>query len=116
MDKNRDFYLNLIKKDVVHGYCLLFPLSTIKRISGVIVFPLNITKKKVINERGEIILSKRVTHNQRIIYKSSITSVNSRVIKEKLPPIMHGHARLRLIHYIVPCRERFPKNNSSIEI
>ena len=63
MDTQRDSYLNLIKKDVVHGYCLPFPLSTIKRIPGTIVSPLNIAEQNTINERGEIILSKRLTHN-----------------------------------------------------
>ena len=43
-----------------------------------------------------------------MVYKTSNTSVNGRVIKEKLPPFMYGHALLRLIHYIVACRERFP--------
>ena len=43
-----------------------------------------------------------------MVYKTSNTSVNGRVIKEKLPPIMYRHALLRLIHYIVACRERFP--------
>ena len=108
MDKHRDFYLNLIKKDVIHGYCLPFPLSAIKSIPGAIVSPLKIAEQNTINKRGEIIPSKRLTHNQSMLYKSSNTSVHSRVIKEKLPPIMYGHALLRLIHYIVACRERFP--------
>ena len=105
VDKHRDFYLNFIKKDVVHGYCLPFPLSTIKSIPGAIVSPLNIAEQNTINERGEIIPSKRLTDNQSMIYKSSNTSVNGRVIKEKIPPIMYGHALLRLIQYIVACRE-----------
>ena len=46
VDKYRDFYLNLIKKDVVHGCYLPFTLSTIKSIPGAIVSPLNIAKKK----------------------------------------------------------------------
>ena len=105
--KNRAFYLNLIKKDVVHGYCLPFFLSMIYSIPGAIISPLNIAEQNTINERGEIIPSKRLTHNQSMIYKSSNTSVNGRVQKDKLSPIMHGHALLRLIHYIVACRERF---------
>ena len=92
MDKHRDFYLNLIKKDIVHGYRLPFPLSTIKSIPGAIVSPLNIAEQNTINERGEIIPSKRLTHNQSMIYKSSNTSVNVRVIKDNIPPIMYGHA------------------------
>ena len=107
VDKHRDYYLNLTKKDVVHSYCLPFPLSMIKRIPGAIISPLNIAEQNTINERGEIIPSKRLTHNQSMIYKSSNTSVNGRVQKDKLSPIMHGHALLRLIHYIVACRERF---------
>ena len=79
----------------------------IHRILGAIVSPLNIAEQNTINERDEIIPSKRLTHNQSMIYKSSNTSVNGRVQKDKLPPIMYGHALLRLIHYIVACRERF---------
>ena len=108
VDKHREFYLTLINKDVVHGYCLPFPLSKISTIPGAIVPPLNIAEQNTINERGEIIPSKRLTHNQSMVYKSSNTSVNSRVIKEKLCPIMYGHALLRLIHYIVACRRKFP--------
>ena len=69
---------------------------------------MNIAEQNTINERGEIIPSKRLAHNQSMIYKSSNTSVNGRVVKKKLPPMMYGHALLRLIHYIVTCRERFP--------
>ena len=70
VDKHRDFYLNLIKKDVVHGYCLPFPLSMIKSIPGAIISPLNIAEQNTINERGEIIPSKRLTHNQSMVYKT----------------------------------------------
>ena len=106
VDKHRDFYLNLIKKNVTHGYCLPFPLFMINYILDAIFSPLNIAEQKTINEREEIIPRKRLTHNQSMIYKSSNTSVNGRVIKDKLPPIMYGHALLRLIHYIVAWREK----------
>ena len=79
--KHREFYLNLINKDVVHRYCLPFPLSKVSTIPGEIVSSLNITEKSTINERGEIIPSKRLNHNQSMVYKSSNTSVNSIVIK-----------------------------------
>ena len=42
-----------------------------------------------------------------MIYKSSNTSINGRVMKDKISPIMYGHALLRLIHYIVACHEKY---------
>ena len=65
VDKHREFYLNLINKDVVHRYCVRFPLKLLRisSIPGVIVYPLNISKKNTINKRGEIIPNKRLTHN-----------------------------------------------------
>ena len=76
-------------------------------ILDAIVSPLNITEKNTINESGEIIPSKRLTLNQSMIYKSSNTSVNGRVMKDKISPIMYGHALLHLIHYIVACHEKY---------
>ena len=50
--KYRESYLNLINKDVVHGYCLPFPLSKVSYIPGTIFSPLNIEEQNTINERG----------------------------------------------------------------
>ena len=43
--------------------------------------PLNIAEQNTINERDEIIPSKRLTYNQSMMYKFSNTSINSQVIK-----------------------------------
>ena len=44
VDKHRDLYLKLIKKNDVHEYCLPFHLSKIATIPIVIVSPLNISE------------------------------------------------------------------------
>ena len=44
VDKHRDLYLKVIKKNVVHEYCIPFPLSKIATIPIVIVSPLNISE------------------------------------------------------------------------
>ncbi len=65
----------LINDDVTRGFALPFPLYKIKKIPGVLIAPLNIQLQKTINERGEIILKNRMTHDQSWAWQSG-TSVN----------------------------------------
>ena len=45
----------LIKKDVVHGYELVIPLSKIDRIPGVLLAPMSIMTQNTTNEHGGIV-------------------------------------------------------------
>ena len=46
---------NLINKDVIHGYSLPIPLSSVKSIPGLVMAPMNIMAQNTINELGQII-------------------------------------------------------------
>ena len=97
----------LINDDVTRGFALPLPLYKIKKIPGVLIVPLNIQLQKTINERGEIILKKRMTHDQSWAWQSG-TSVNSRVDKEQLMPCYFGQAMKRIINWAVAARKKYP--------
>jgi len=59
-------------------------------------------------EFGEIVQSQCLTHNQSKVFSASSTSVNSRVDPDKLQDCMYGYMIIRLIHYIVALRLKFP--------
>ena len=97
-----------MKKDVTHGYSLLIPLEKVPEIKNALMSPMNVAEQNTITEFGEVIPSQRLTHNQSKLYSTSGTSINSRVIKEKLQDCMYGHCVLQMIHYIVLLRRHHP--------
>ena len=97
----------MMNSDVIHGYSLVLPRSKILDLEGALIAPMNIADQHSINERGEIIAKKRLTHNQSYKFSSG-TSVNSRVIKEDLQDCMYGSCLFRVIHEILNMRSRYP--------
>ena len=81
--KQQDLLVKLVTGNVIRGFALPLPLDIIAQIPGVLLAPLNIQAQNTINERGEIIPKNRLTHDQSWKWQSG-TSVNSRVIKDKL--------------------------------
>ena len=53
----------LINKDVIHGYSLPIPLSSVKSILGLVMALMNIMAQHTINEHGQTILKDRLSHN-----------------------------------------------------
>lgn len=107
--EHKEFFEKLLKKDVEFGYSLVIPLLKALEIEGALMSPLNVQDQNTIDEDGNVIPSQRLTHNQSKTYKESGTSINSRVIKELLQDCLYGHMLLRLVHYIVALRLRYPK-------
>ena len=69
---------------------------------------MNIADQAGINERGEVIDKKQLTHNQSMTYSSG-TSLNNKTIKDDLQDVMYGSCLCRVIHQIVEYRKRHPK-------
>ena len=107
VSENPELFESMMKNDVDHGYSLVLPRNKIKLISGALISPMNIADQSGINERGEIIKKKRLTHNQSCEFQSG-TSVNSRTIKNELQDVMYGPCLLRVIHLIVEYRSQYP--------
>ena len=102
-----ELFKNMMNNDVIHGYSLVLPRSKIIEIEGALLAPMNIADQHSINERGEIVAKKRLTHNQSYKFGSG-TSVNSRVIKDDLQDCMYGSCLFRIIHEILNMRTKHP--------
>ena len=50
----------------------------------------------------------RLTHDLSFPGAFSTESINSRVDRERIEPIMFGHCLLRIIHQVVALREKYP--------
>lgn len=105
---NPELLKQLVGKDVKYGYAFPIPLNAVTRVPGLLMAPMNIAPQNTIDETGKIISKDRLTHNQSYKWKSSGTSVNSRIRKHELLPCMFGHAIRRIINWIVTARLRFP--------
>jgi hypothetical protein len=97
----------IISEDVIRGFSLPLPLDVLFKIPDASLAPLGCHKQDTINEIGEKIPKYRMTHDQSFPGPSGL-SVNLRVIKESLPPIMYSFVLLRIIHYICNIRLRHP--------
>jgi hypothetical protein len=97
----------LINKDVIHGYSLPIPLSSIKSIPGLVMAPINIMAQNTINENGQIIPKDQLTHNQSW-QGSSKMSVNSRTKKELLQACRFGFCIRRIFNCAVAAGGLYP--------
>ena len=104
----------MMTKDVEAGYSLILPLDKILKIKGALMSPMNIVEQATINEKGNMIMKKRLTHNQSMEYGSG-TSLNSRTKIDELQDAMYGSCLLRVIHQIVHLRLKYPANRILIQ-
>ena len=71
------------------------------------VAPLVVAEKFSINEKGEIYIKRRVSHDCSFPGPSGL-SVNNRVQRESLQPYFYGFCLLRILHMISAMRSRWP--------
>ena len=105
-ESNPKILKDLVKKDVTHGYGLVLPLEKLKRIPGVLLAPMNVTKQNTIDEYGRIVEKDRLTHDQSYKWGSE-TSVNRRINKDLLLPCKFGACLKRLMNWAVAARKNF---------
>ena len=98
----------LLHKDVIHGYALPIHKTTATKIMGGAWAPLNIQEQWSINERGERIKKKRLTHDQSFPGLASEQSINNMVTTDALEPLIYGFMFMRLIHMIHAMRWAYP--------
>ena len=113
-DDNPELFEKMMKADVDAGYSLIIPRDKVTLLKGALMSPMNIADQSGIDEHGNIINKKRLTHNQSMEYSSG-TSINNRVKTEDLQDVMYGSCLLRVIHQIVEYRSRFPQNRILIQ-
>ena len=108
VNPNYTLFQPMMEEDVTRGFSLIIPLEKITKLKGVIIAPMNIAEQKTINERGEIIGKKRLTHNQSFNGLVSGTSVNSRLIEEDIQQVMYARCLKRILHHIITLRKKYP--------
>jgi hypothetical protein len=99
--------VELLTSDVSSGFALPIPTSAAYKIPDLVIAPVGIASQTTINEKGELTDKDRLTHDQTFQFKSG-KSLNSRVDKEALTPVLFGHCFQRLLHYIIAVRIRHP--------
>ena len=106
--KHEKFLSDSMIKEVKKGWGLLLLEKDAKHIPGLELSPMGVAEHLGINDEGNYVPKKRITHDLSWEGISSKKSLNSRIDKEKLEPIMFGHCLLRVIHYIVALRKKYP--------
>ena len=108
VSKNPEFYKTLNEDDVENGFSIPIPLTHLTDIPGALACPMNVIEQFTISEHGEIVEKRRACHDLSYRFPPSDTSVNSRVIKDKLEECRFGHCLTRIIHHIVYLRSCHP--------
>ena len=62
--KLKPFFEQNLDDDIRHGFSLPIPLNQVRKLKNALLAPMHVIKQDTINERGEIIDKKRITHNQ----------------------------------------------------
>jgi hypothetical protein len=76
-----DLLWKLISKDVKYRYSFAIPLSSVTVIPRICMALMNIIAQNTIDNKGQIVLKDRLTHNQSWHWSSG-TSINSQVQKD----------------------------------
>jgi hypothetical protein len=107
LEKYAEFIDPVILEDVNRGFILLLPPEILPKLPGASIAPLGCHKQTTIDEEGNTIPKYRLTHDQSFPGPSGL-SVNLRVKKDLLPPIMYSFVVSRLAHYIINTRLLHP--------
>ena len=99
-------------QDVELGYGIPISIDCIKRMPGAQVYPIGYQNQLTIDEKGNVIPKKRVTHDLSFNRKQGL-SVNQRVQEEEVPDVIFGHAMIRFLHLIHHIRRNHPQEQIS---
>ena len=111
---NHDLFVSMINDEVKQGWSVVIPRDKVVELKGAVISPMNIATQLGINESGDMIEKRRLTHNQSMEFSSG-TSINSRIIKEEMQGVMYGQCLIRVIHDIVDRRKRFPNSRILVQ-
>ncbi|KAL7525801.1 hypothetical protein ACHAXR_002849, partial [Thalassiosira sp. AJA248-18] len=106
-DEQRPHVTKLMNQDVELGYGIPLTVESLRSIPGAEVYPIGCQNQLTINEKGEVIPKKRVTHDLSFNRREG-KSINQRVRDSELPGVIFGHAMLRFLHLIHHLRWNHP--------
>ena len=104
---NPKLFTEIMDEEVRQGWQLVIEKENIIDLEGAQLAPMNIQDQRTIDDDGNVIPKKRLSHDQSFAYGSG-TSVNSRIIEEELQDVMYGSCLSRVIHDIIMLRLKFP--------
>ena len=97
------------QKEVDRGWLLPITIESVKKIKKLSIIPLGIAEQLTIDEFGNRIPKRRVTHDASFLAPSGI-SVNSSVQEELLQKCIYGQCMRRVLHNIHHMRVRNKQN------
>ena len=106
--RNEDYLGKAMSKEILKGWGLILLEESALNIPGLEIAPMGVVEHLGINPLGEYVPKQRVTHDLSFPGVRSGESINSRMDRSKLEPIMIGHCMSRLLHQIVTLRRRYP--------
>ena len=101
----------LLAKDVVHGYAIPLPISTVKLIPGAMVQPLGLVQQWSVGPDGERKAKFRLTQDLSFSTdrRAKPTSINARVDMSASIEMVYGWCLPRIIHFIVALQLQNPR-------
>ena len=105
---HKKFLAEALEKEVKKGWILALPLEKATSIPHLTLSPMGVVEQLGINEHGDFVPKRRITHDLSFPGQSSNSSINSRVVEDVLEPCLFGHAMLRIIHWIIHLRSLHP--------
>ena len=106
-EEHRPVVTKLMAQDVEFGYGIFLTVESLTKIDQAEVYPVGCQDQLTINELGNVVPKKRVTHDLSFNRREG-KSVNQRVREEELPNVAYGHAMLRFLHLIHHLRWHHP--------
>ena len=103
----RKHVTKLMRTDVANGYAVPLTPRGVRSLKDAEVYPVGLQDQQTIDDKGNIIPKKRVTHDLSHNRKSG-ESVNQWVDMSQLKPAQYGHAMSRVLHLIHHIRRRHP--------
>ncbi len=96
--------------DIELGYGLPITIDCVRKLTHAEVYPVGLQHQKTIDENGNIIPKKRMSHDLSN-RKELKRSINQRTIEELLPDVQYGYTLLRFLHLIHHLRKHNPQSH-----
>jgi hypothetical protein len=106
--KYAEEYTKILEKEISQGWMFILPINFVNKLQYGELAPVGIDDKVWSDlPDGSRRTKYRLTHDQS--FEASVgSSVNGRVIQEKLNPLFYGGCLSRIVHYILDLRLRHP--------
>jgi hypothetical protein len=111
-EEQPDIIAKLLAKDVKHGFVMVLPVETARKIKGAAFHPLGTTKQWSYDEQGNRSVKYRLTQDLTFSIAGRGTplsaSINDRINMAAYPEMIYGWCLPRIIHFIVSLRLHHP--------